>query len=346
MKLRKNLIMIALLCIVALIFAIGGFFVGKNCAPAADKPSVGKTAERVMPNVFEIKCGNKIATGFCLYNTDEGAVAVACMHVVEGEADSAMIKLYGEDEFSGEKLRFLGYDPDYDIAVYRIKDYKCKDLQVSHEQRDFVVGEQVFLLGNDSGHGIAAYEGIISVPDDIVLCEDSAAGSNIDGKHLPAVRITAAVNAGSSGAPVFTYDGKLVGMGFYQVFGTTERPVYDTSYAIPACIVRAVAEACEVHYGAVVRDKCNLRNELIQDGDKTIRLLEAYFPALGSGWTFRIMEGRLAFSDGREGEKKEVYSICGKRVASVSEVLATMIECRTYSSDAPKIEFVKGSETV
>ena len=49
-------------------------------------------------------------------------------------------------------------------------------------------------------------------------------------------------------------------MGFYQFFGSAERPVYDMIYAVPAAIIKSVVDVCEIQSGRVQRSGVTLRN--------------------------------------------------------------------------------------
>lgn len=282
--------------------------------------SMEQAVKAVERNVFELKVGNTIATGFFVEKSERGAIAVTCWHSVKDDVNAVEIKEYGKSEFiSG--LELLGYDADYDIAVFEIEGSRdIVDLLKTVADYPENVGSEVFLLGNSIGKGIACHDGIVSVADDIVLCSDPVYGSNIDGKNLPAVRVTAAINYGSSGCPLFSSDGRLIGMGFYQVFGTTDRPVYDMNYALPANIVRSAVNAAKLKRGILQRDKITLKSDIVGEGETAIRLTEINTP-----YGEFLMKGNEWFFVGDENSSFRITSVNGKK-CSVSYVCSVFID--------------------
>ncbi len=215
----------------------------------------------------------------------------------------------------------MGYDADYDIAVFETEGRRdIIDLLDTVDNETLNVGAEVFLLGNSIGKGIACNDGIISVADEVVSCSDPAYGSNIDGKNLPAVRVTAAVNAGCSGCPLFSAAGKLIGMGFYQVFGTTERPVYDMNYVVPANVVKSVVNAAKLKRGIIQRDKITLRSEIVGEGDVTIGLTEISTP-----YGKFLKKGNEWFYENDENVSFEISDVNGKK-CSVAYICSLFID--------------------
>lgn len=315
--------------IVAVVMAAAGYvaasFISAKDSGDAD---ISAVAAKVSGNVFEVKCGDGIATGFVLESDGKEAVAVTAWHTVKGDPTVAEFKFSDSGEFE-RGATLIGFDPDYDVAVYKIE--TDRDFATLTVRELTQTGEETFLLGNSKGDGIALFSGRISVPDDIVLCSDSASGSNINGKSLPAVRITAPINYGSSGAPVFDKNGCLVGMGFYQVFGTTERPVYDMNFAVPSVIIKSLVAVYNFKTGETPRSPVTLGNYVKGEGEFASRVYEAKFKKLWTNSVFYRENGAIyrVADDG----KKKVLSVAGRKPSSMAEFLAAAIDYEIFGGD-------------
>lgn len=95
-------------------------------------------------------------------------------------------------------------DPDEDLAVLRLvgdtdEQFAAAELGASADLR---VGDPVFAVGN--AHGLSH-----SVAAGIVAARDRTAGGT---RGVPMLQLDAAINPGNSGGPLFTLDGRLVGI--------------------------------------------------------------------------------------------------------------------------------------
>ena len=99
----------------------------------------------------------------------------------------------------------IGGEEDYDIAVLKV-DPGERELQavVLGESRDLLVGEEILTIGNPLG------ELTFSMSEGIVSCLDREI--NVDGTPFNMIQITAAVNSGNSGGPLFNLYGEVVGI--------------------------------------------------------------------------------------------------------------------------------------
>ena len=297
------------------------FFVPTALPEKSNEADTFRT-ETALSRTAEIICGDNIATAFIYKSRDDGAVVVTCWHTVQGHADTAQFRFYGKEEFV-ECTALIGYDPGYDIAIYLVPcDEQFDEMSV---RDDTTTGEEVFLLGNSDGDGIALFSGKVSVPDDIVLCRDDTPASHLDNKNLPSLRVTAPINSGSSGAPVFDSHGRLAGMGFYQFFGSAERPVYDMNYAVPAAIIKSVVDVCEIQSGRVQRSGVTLRNYVASDDEMvTRRIYEVQFDGLWQDTVFRKSGGSI-YAHRSDGVFK-VASLAGKKIDTIAQLLAAAID--------------------
>jgi serine protease Do len=135
-------------------------------------------------------------SGFIL--TSDGYI-VTNYHVVE-DADTVEVSLY-----NGETLeaRFVGGDEDYDIAVIKVE---ATDLApvVLGDSDGVNVGDHVLAIGNPLGElTFSMSEGIASSVNRAI---------NVDGTPFNMIQVTASINHGNSGGPLFNSYGEVIGI--------------------------------------------------------------------------------------------------------------------------------------
>ena len=136
-----------------------------------------------------------LGTGFVI---ESDGLIVTNAHVVDG-ADSVKVTLEDGRKFDAT---VIGTDPSTDLALVRIAG--VSDLPtVSFGDSDALqVGEDVVAIGNPFGLGNSVTSGIIS-----------ALGRDIQsGPYDNFIQTDAAINKGNSGGPLFSTDGKVVGI--------------------------------------------------------------------------------------------------------------------------------------
>jgi len=145
--------------------------------------------------------------------------------VVDG-ADRVTVKLNDRREFSA---RVLGSDPLTDIAVLKIDARQLPVVPLGSE-RDLRVGEWVLAIGSPFGFQNTATVGVVS-----------AKGRTLpDDSLVPYIQTDAAINPGNSGGPLFSAEGKVVGINA-QIFSHTGG--YEgLSFAIPIDIALKVKD--------------------------------------------------------------------------------------------------------
>ncbi len=147
-------------------------------------------------------------------------------HVVKGEK-SVSVTL---DDGTELKAKVLGTDPRTDIAVLKIDAGKPLPFIQLGNSRDVKPGEWVVAMGNPFGLGGTVTAGIVSaVSRDI--------GS---GPYDQFIQIDAPINQGNSGGPLFTQDGKVIGMNT-AIFSPTGGSV-GIGFAIPSDMIRTVSQ--------------------------------------------------------------------------------------------------------
>ena len=156
-------------------------------------------------------------------------IIVTNNHVVK-DATKVTVTL---DDGTELEAKVLGRDSRTDIAVIKVTtDRKLPYIELG-QSRDVKPGEWVVAMGNPFGLGGTVTAGIVSaVSRDI--------GS---GPYDQFIQVDAPINRGNSGGPLFTQDGKVIGMNtaIYSPSGGS----VGIGFAIPSDMIRTVAGQLE-----------------------------------------------------------------------------------------------------
>lgn len=157
-------------------------------------------------------------------------------HVVKGER-SVSVTL---DDGTVLPARIIGADPRTDIAVLKVDaGHPLPFIQLGNS-RDVKPGEWVIAMGNPFGLGGTVTAGIVSA-----VSRDIG-----NGPYDQFIQVDAPINQGNSGGPLFTQDGKVIGMNT-AILSPTGGSV-GIGFAIPSDMIRTVASQLEKS-GHVVR---------------------------------------------------------------------------------------------
>ncbi|MBS0642750.1 MAG: DegQ family serine endoprotease [Acetobacteraceae bacterium] len=160
---------------------------------------------------------------------DAAGTVVTNNHVVKG-ATSVTVTL---DDGTELPAKVIGTDPRTDIAVLKVKSDKPLPYIQLGNSRDVKPGEWVVAMGNPFGLGGTVTAGIVSaVSRDI--------GS---GPYDQFIQIDAPINQGNSGGPLFTQDGKVIGMNT-AILSPTGGSV-GIGFAVPSDMIRTVTAQLE-----------------------------------------------------------------------------------------------------
>jgi len=329
MEQKSSTKLIILFLVIAIAFTAALGFLTRFLPKPDNAPEENKmvaTTENLRKNVFEIVSDGRVGTGFIVSVCDDYAIGVSCYHVTKGDSALLSVKTCGSDSFT-PAAEIIGFDKDYDLSVIKLTGkFDCVDLiREGKLDRDLQPGESVTLLGNAGGDGITAFDGIVGAKPTVIKCED-VSNTNLHLRYLPVVHTTAAVNAGSSGAPVFNEDGALLGVGFYQIFGSLDRPVYDQSYVIPAKIVKAAVLLAVNNGGSAKRLSVTLNKTHEQVGSEVIESVFATVDGIGA---LEVAENGIIVLEG-EHEGKIIDKIGGNKVKGLTDLLAALYG---YSAD-------------
>lgn len=143
--------------------------------------------------------GSEIAFGSGFFVTKDGMIATN--HHVVKDARRLAISMFGREE--KVKVRLLESDEKSDVALLKFdatQEMKCFDLDEALPK----IGSEIAAIGHPLGLTNTLSKGEVSGHRDIKN------GEMIDGSSW--VQITAPISPGSSGGPVFTDRGRVIGM--------------------------------------------------------------------------------------------------------------------------------------
>ena len=167
---------------------------------------------------------------------DASGIIVTNNHVVKG-AKTLSVTL---DDGTVLPAKVIGTDPRTDIAVLKVTaDHPLPFIQLGNS-RDVKAGEWVVAMGNPFGLSSTVTAGIVSA-----VSRDIGAGP-----YDQFIQVDAPINKGNSGGPLFTQDGKVIGMNT-AILSPSGGSV-GIGFAIPSDMIRTVSAELEKD-GKVVR---------------------------------------------------------------------------------------------
>ncbi len=223
-------------------------------------------------------------------------------HVVkDGSAVSVTL-----DDGTELKAKLIGTDPRTDIAVLKVDAGKALPFIQLGNSRDVRAGEWVVAMGNPFGLGGTVTAGIVSaVSRDI--------GS---GPYDQFIQVDAPINQGNSGGPLFTQDGKVIGMNT-AIFSPTGGSV-GIGFAIPSDMIRNVSEQL-VASGHVTRGYVGVGTQSVSPAmAKALHLPEPTGALLAS-----VVSGSPAAKAGLE-PGDVIEAVNGQKVASPRDLALTV----------------------
>ena len=169
-------------------------------------------------------------SGFII--TSDGYI-VTNYHVIDG-GTTVKVTLYDGTTYDA---KIVGGDSEYDIAVLKIDADEELTPVVVGDSDALAVGDDIAAIGNPLGElTFSMSEGIVSTTNRLI---------NVDGTPFNMIQITAAVNAGNSGGPLFNTYGELVGIVSAKLSSSgssSEASVEGLGFAIPINDVKSMIE--------------------------------------------------------------------------------------------------------
>jgi len=166
--------------------------------------------------------------------------------------------------------KVIGTDPRTDIAVLKVSaGHPLPFIQLGNS-RDVKPGEWVVAMGNPFGLSSTVTAGIVSA-----VSRDIGAGP-----YDQFIQVDAPINQGNSGGPLFTQDGKVIGMNT-AILSPTGGSV-GIGFAIPSDVIRTVSAELQKD-GKVVRGYVGVEAQQIDPGTAQAMHLKANSGALLAG---------------------------------------------------------------
>ncbi len=302
----------------------------KPTEPVAEEPpSASEICAAYNDNVVEIAKGNTFGTGIVLVNDGESVVIASCYHVTGYDPGAVEFRFSGSSEFTGG-AETIGYDAQFDVAFFRLAvESRAKDLLKAGAGFAGLgralpeTGDRVVVMGNADGRGIAAFDGIVSVPEDTEL---------VEGYYKPLTRVTADMNPGCSGALVAGADGRIIGMGVGRRKSTADgSSLTGMGYVLPSGIIAALLDKAldNPANSAITRPDFSLKRGEVTENNVTEKRIAIDFNYGGKSASFIWTPGKLTLSavTGAEAEINAVFtSINGTAVAkTLTDTAAAVI---------------------
>jgi serine protease Do len=160
---------------------------------------------------------------------DAAGTIVTNNHVVK-DARSVSVTL---DDGTVLPAKVIGTDPRTDIAVLKVSSTKPLPFITLGNSRDVKPGEWVVAMGNPFGLGGSVSAGIVSA-----VSRDIG-----EGPYESFIQVDAPINQGNSGGPLFTQDGKVIGMN--TAILSPSGGSIGIGFAIPSDMIRTVSAQLE-----------------------------------------------------------------------------------------------------
>ena len=184
-------------------------------------PSLTEMIQRLKQSVVRVDTNLGVGSGVIYAVEGSTAYIVTNEHVVTG-ASSVQVRVRDSVTYPATTL---GWDAGRDLAVLSIC---CDTFQTVPfaESHEITTGIEVLVIGYPDG----AVQGAATVTRGII----SAIGPHHHYPYGDVIQTDAAINPGNSGGPVFSLDGKVVGIATFVV-----RDTEALGFAIPAGMVRS-----------------------------------------------------------------------------------------------------------
>ena len=203
----------------------------------------------------------------------------------------------------------IGYEPDNDVAVLKI-DAAGLSAAVIGDSNSMLVGEKVYAVGNPLGElEYTMTDGMVSALDREISSTDSKTGQT---KTINMFQISAAINSGNSGGPVYNARGEVIGISTAKYSDTG---VEGLGFAIP--INDAVRIAKDLISDGFVRGKAYMG---ISVGTVTASAAQ-YYGLVQGAIVGSVEEGSCAEAAGLK-ESDIIVAIDGKEITSGNELIS------------------------
>ncbi len=180
-----------------------------------------------------------LGSGFIYAQEGKSAFVVTCSHVVES-ADEVKVTLHDGTEIKAE---IVGRDSRTDLALLKIQTDKKLTTAEWGESSKAKAGQWVIAVGNPFGLSSTVTVGVVSTTgrDISGRARAQSVADYIDGY----IQTDAAINMGSSGGPMFTADGRVLGIST-AIFSPNGGNI-GIGFAIPSDLAKGVIKQLKEH---------------------------------------------------------------------------------------------------
>ena len=266
-------------------------------------------------------------SGFII--TDDGYIVTNYHVISEGLSSSGANVEVTLNDGSTYTAEVVGGDEDYDLAVLKIDPGENTLTPVTFgSSADLQVGDEVLAIGNPLG------ELTFSMSEGIISCVDREI--NVEGTPFDMIQITAAVNSGNSGGPLFNIYGEVVGI-VSAKYSTSSNgtSVEGLGFAIP------------------INDVLSMIEDIIENGQVTTRPYmgvsvsnASYHPETGvsaGAYIEEVVAGGPAESAGLQ--VGDVITMIDSTLITSSSDLTSAVGGKSYSAgESATITFVRDGQ--
>jgi len=267
---------------------------------------VGVTTEITYTNVFGYTSKGAVSgSGFII---SEDGYILTNHHVIKdavtGGYDVQVLTSDGQTYIA----TVVGYEEDNDVAVLKV-DATGLNAATIGDSDDMLVGEKVYAVGNPLGElEYTMTDGIVSAKDREITSTDSQTKQTTT---INMFQISAAINSGNSGGPVYNGRGEVIGISTAKY---SETGVEGLGFAIP--INDAVRIASDLISDGYVRGKAYMG---IKVGTVTASAAQ-YYGLVQGAIVASVEEDSCAAKAGLQ-ESDIIVAIDGKEVTTGNELI-------------------------
>lgn len=276
--------------------------------------TVGITSDITTTNFFGMTSSSSVSgSGFII--TEDGYI-MTNYHVIEdaylGGYDITVM-LYDGRTYVAE---IVGFEDENDVAILKIEATGLNAVNIGSNE-EMQVGDTVYAIGNPLGElAYTMTDGIVSATDRLITTYSSTTGIS---QTISMFQITAAINEGNSGGPVYNETGQVIGMATAKYSDTG---VEGLGFAVP------------------IDDAIDIANDIIENGYVTGKAVmgigvqtvtesaSQYYNLAQGAYIVSVNEGSAAETAGLKiGDV--ITSVDGIAVTSLEELQAVV---RTYNA--------------
>ena len=271
------------------------------------KQVVGVKTEITYTNVFGYTSKGAVSgSGFII---SEDGYILTNHHVIEDAVNGGYDVQVLMQDGTSYIATVVGYEADNDVAMLKI-DAVGLSAAVIGDSDEMLVGEKVYAVGNPLGElEYTMTDGMVSAKDREISSQDSATGQT---KTINMFQISAAINSGNSGGPVYNSRGEVIGIATAKY---SETGVEGLGFAIP--INDAVRIARDLISDGFVRGKAYMG---IQVGTVTASAAR-YYGLVQGAIVASVEEGSCAEAAGLK-ESDIIVAIDGREITTGNELIA------------------------